>query len=98
MAIAETLRSPSYPRRFSDYRMTTWERLEKYGSIKNFRRKDDPQIYNAYLVAGKVKVVRDRRCKTIIEVYPKEYYLTLDSFLWLFLENLPCDYPQYRGQ
>ena len=56
--MAELLRYPNHP---SNYGMTAWERLERYGSIKNFRRKDDPQIYNAYLVAGMVKVVRATR-------------------------------------
>lgn len=34
--MAELLRYPNHP---SNYGMTAWERLERYGSIKNFRRK-----------------------------------------------------------
>lgn len=49
--MTELLRYPNHP---SNYGMTAWERLERYGSIENFRRKDDPQVYNAYLVAGMV--------------------------------------------
>lgn len=91
--MTELLRYPNHP---SNYGMTAWERLERYGSIKNFRRKDDPQVYNAYLVAGMVKVVRATRGNSVIEVYPREYTMTIDTFLWLFLRNLPCDYPQYK--
>lgn len=28
--------------------MTIWERLLKYGHIKNFKRKEDPRRFNAY--------------------------------------------------
>lgn len=96
MPMAEILRYPNSP---SNYGMTAWERLRRYREIKNFRRKDDPQVYNAYLVGGLVKVVRATKCRdtTVKEIYPKEYLLTLDSFLWLFLQNLPCEYPQYKS-
>lgn len=90
--MAELLVYPNHP---GNYGMTAWERLERYGSIQNFRRKDDPQIYNAYLVAGMIKVVRATREISVIEVYPREYTMTIDTFLWLFLRNLPCGYPQY---
>lgn len=88
-----------YPNPANNYGMTVWERLQKYGKIERFLRKDDPQIYNAYLVAGRVKIVRARMRNpvlSVVEVYPREYYVTIDEFLWLFLRNLPCDYPQYN--
>ena len=91
--MVELLRYPNSP---NNYGMSVWERLERYRTIKNFRRKDDPQVFNAYLVAGMVEVVRATRGTSVIEVYPKEYVMTIDTFLWLFLRNLPCDYPQYK--
>lgn len=66
--------------------MTIWERLEKYGHIKNFKRKDDPRRFNAYLNDGLVKIECNHGFSAI---------LTIDTFLYLFMENLPCDYPQY---
>ena len=94
--VFEMIKILEYPNSPYDYGMTVWERLERYGSIKRFRRKDDPQIYNAYLIGGLVKVVRASRGSSVVEVYPKEYYMTIDTFLWLFLRNLPCEYPRYE--
>ena len=66
--------------------MTIWERLERYGHIKNFKRKDDPRRFSAYLNNGLIKI----ECKKGINMV-----VTIDTFLELFMENLPCDYPQY---
>ena len=89
-----------YPNSANNYGMTVWERLQRYGKIERFLREGDPQVYNAYLVAGRVKIVKARMrnpVSVIAEVYSKEHYITIDEFLWLFLRNLPCDYPQYRN-
>lgn len=90
-----------YPNPTNSYGMTVWERLQKYGKIERFLRKDDPQVYNAYLIAGMVKIVRAcmrNQVSTVVEVYQKEQYVTIDEFLWLFLRNIPCDYPQYKKE
>lgn len=69
--------------------MTIWERLSKYGHIKNFKRKDDPRRFNAYLQDGLVKV----ECNHGVTMC-----LTIDTFLELFMNNLPCEYPPFEGQ
>jgi hypothetical protein len=66
--------------------MTIWERLSKYGHIKNFKRKEDPRRFSAYLEDGLVRV----ECKKGVSMT-----LTIDTFLELFMNNLPCDYPQF---
>lgn len=97
--MVEVLRYPNpHTNSYHQY-MTAWERLQRYGKIERFCRKGDPQVYNAYLVAGLVKIVRTRMrnpVSPIVEVYQKDHYLTIDSFLYLFLNNLPCEYPQYK--
>ena len=68
-------------------KMSLWERLEKYGHIKNLKRKGDPHNYNIILENGLVKIECTRR---------QEYHkVTIDTFLHLFMNNLPCEYPQY---
>lgn len=66
--------------------MTIWERLKRYGHIKGLKRKDDPRRFDAYLNNGLIKI----ECKKGINMT-----VTIDTFLYLFMENLPCDYPQY---
>lgn len=68
---------------------TLWEKLEKYGCIKNFQRKNDPRRFNAYLNNGLIKIECNHGITQIV---------TIDTFLYLFMENLPCDYPQYKGR
>ncbi len=69
--------------------MTIWERLERYGHIKNFKRKDDPRRFNAYLNNGLIKIECNHGITATV---------TIDTFLYLFMENLPCDYPQYTKE
>ena len=69
-------------------RMTIWERLEKYGHIKGLKRKNDPRRFDVYLEDGLIKI----ECKKGINAT-----VTIDTFLYLFMENLPCDYPQYKN-
>lgn len=69
-------------------KMSTWERLERYGHIKNFKRKDDPRRFNAYLENGLIRIECNHGPGAI---------MTIDSFLYLFMENIHCcDYPQYK--
>ena len=66
--------------------MTIWERLEKYGHIKGMKRKEDPRRFDVFLENGLVKI----QCKKGINAT-----VTIDTFLYLFMENRPCEYPQY---
>lgn len=64
-----------------DYRklaFETWERLEKYGHIKNFKRPFDNKNYNIVLNDGLVKVTR-----TTKNAETKIY--TVDTFLYLWM-------------
>lgn len=67
-------------------KMSIWERLLKYGHIKKLKRKDDPNNYNVYLENGLIRIECKQR---------EDYQVTIDTFLHLFMNNLPCDYPQY---
>lgn len=70
-------------------KMTLWERLEKYGHIYNLKRKDDPRNFEVYLEDGLIRI----NCKKGVEMK-----VTIDTFLHLFMNNLPCDYPQWKGE
>ena len=68
-------------------KMTIEERLERYGHIKGLKRKDDPRRFDAYLDDGLIRIECKRGVNAVV---------TIDTFLYLFMENLPCDYPQYK--
>ena len=63
-----------------------WKELKKHGYIKNFKRKDDPRRFNAYLKDGLIYLECNHGISATV---------TIDIFLYSFMENLPCDYPQY---
>lgn len=69
-------------------KMTIWERLEKYGHIYKLKRKDDPRTFDVYLEDGLIRI----SCKKGIEMK-----ITINSFFELFINNLPCEYPQWKG-
>ena len=69
--------------------MTIWERLSKYGHIKNFKRKEYTRRFSAYLEGGLIRV----ECKKGVSMT-----LTIDTFLELFMNNLPCEYPQFKEE
>lgn len=69
--------------------LTLWERLEKYGHIKRLKREGDPRNFDVYLDNGLIKI----ECKKGINMT-----VTIDTFLYLFMNNLPCDYPQYKRE
>lgn len=56
-----------------------WNRLQKKGSISNYKRQEDPQKYNISLRNGLI-IITDKSNAT------KE--MTIDSFLYLWLEKL----------
>lgn len=66
--------------------MTIWERLERYGHIKNLKRKNDVKNYDVFLENGLIRI-DCRKTKT-------SQTITIDSFLYLFMENLPCEYQE----
>lgn len=59
-----------------------WEKLEKNGQIFNFTRKNDTRRYIAQLINGAIKVECNRG---------RTQYMTIDTFLYLFLEGLPYE-------
>ncbi len=65
---------------------TIWKRLEKYGHIKNLKRDGDYRRFNVYLEDGMIRIECNHR-----DISDPDY-LTIDSFLYLFMNNLPCDY------
>lgn len=60
--------------------MTTWERLEKYGHIKNYKRAYDNESYYVELKDGLIYITN---------LNGKTYKMTIDTFLYLWpLKNV----------